>query len=161
MKPYVEYLGHRIDEEGLHPIESKVKATVIAPDLKNVDELHSFIGLITYYAKFLPNMGTLLASLYKLLKSKQARVWVIHQKEDLKKVKEILKNSSVLMHFDINKEVVECDVRPYDLGAALSHQIKDSDCPYAFASRSLTNAKKNYSHMEKESVTLIFGVTKF
>ena len=51
-------------------------------------------------------MATLLALLYLLLKSKQAWMWGAHQKEAFKKVKEILKNSSLLMHFDIIKEIV-------------------------------------------------------
>ena len=89
-------------------------------------------------------------------------MWGAHQKEAFKKVKEILKNSSLLMHFDINKEVIlACDASPYGLGAVLSHQTKDGDRPIAFASRSLTNAEKNYSHIEKEALALIFGVTKF
>ena len=82
MKPSVEYLGYRINKEGWHPIKSKVEAIVDAPDAKNVDELHLFIGLIIYYAKFLPNMATLLALLYELLKSKQA--WE-HVKKQLSK----------------------------------------------------------------------------
>ena len=36
MAPSVEYLGHRIDAEGLHPTESKVKAIKNAPVPKNV-----------------------------------------------------------------------------------------------------------------------------
>ena len=47
LKSSIEYLGHQIDHQGLHPTESKIKAIVKAPDLKNTDELHSFISLVT------------------------------------------------------------------------------------------------------------------
>ncbi|XP_054723056.1 uncharacterized protein K02A2.6-like [Uloborus diversus] len=158
----VEYLGHRIDKDGLHPVESKVEAIACAPDPRNVDELRSFIGLITYYAKFLPNMATLLAPLYELLKEKQAWEWGATQKEAFTKVKETLRSSSLLMHFDNAKEVVlACDASPYGLGAVLSHETKDGDRPIAFASRSLTKAERNYSHIEKEALALVFGVTRF
>lgn len=162
MKPSVEYLGHRIDQQGLHPVDSKVEAVVGAPDPKNVDELRSFIGLVTYYAKFLPNMATLLAPLYELLKSNTPWKWEAQQKEAFVKIKETLQNSSLLMHFDSEKEVVlACDASPYGLGAVLSHVTPDGDRPVAFASRSLTRAEKNYSHIEKETLALVFGATKF
>lgn len=66
MAPSVDYLGHRTDAEGLHPIKEKVSAITEAPEPKNVQELRSFLGLITYYSKFLRNMSTVLAPLYKL-----------------------------------------------------------------------------------------------
>ena len=48
----VEYLGHRVDAEGLHTLDSKVAAIQQAPAPKNVQELHSFLGLVHYYGKF-------------------------------------------------------------------------------------------------------------
>ena len=54
----VEYLGHMIDENGLHPTEEKVKAIKEAPSPKNVTELRAFLGIINYYGKFLPNLST-------------------------------------------------------------------------------------------------------
>lgn len=47
MKDLVKYLGYSINKHGLHPIEAKVKAIVNKPDPKFVDELHSFLDLIT------------------------------------------------------------------------------------------------------------------
>ena len=64
----VSYLGHLIDQFGLHPLREKVKAMKEAPSPKNVSELKSYLGLLTYYSKFLPNMADVLALLYKLLR---------------------------------------------------------------------------------------------
>jgi len=44
--PKVEYLGHIIDESGLHPMQKKVKAIQEAPAPKNLAELRSFLGII-------------------------------------------------------------------------------------------------------------------
>lgn len=49
----VEYLGNVIDITGLHKAPSKVKAIVDSLSLKN--QLRSFLGLLTYYAKFVLN----------------------------------------------------------------------------------------------------------
>ena len=48
----VEYLGHIIDANGLHPSELKVKAIKEAPTPTNVTELKSFFGLLNYWNKF-------------------------------------------------------------------------------------------------------------
>ena len=56
----VEYLGHRVDAEGLHTLDTKVAAIQQAPSPKDVQELCSFLGLVNYYGKFIPNLSTLL-----------------------------------------------------------------------------------------------------
>ena len=63
----VDYLGYRIDAEGLHPLSDKVQAVEKAPIPSCLTELKSYLGLLTYYVKFLPKLVTHLASLYKLL----------------------------------------------------------------------------------------------
>ena len=68
MSPEVEYLGYRIDAEGLHPVTKKVEAVQSAPRPTNVSSLKSYLGLLSYYAKFLPNLSHQLAPLNQLLK---------------------------------------------------------------------------------------------
>ena len=67
MKPLVDYLGHRVDTEGLHTTADKVVALLKAPVPTNVQELRSFLGLLNYYGKFLPNLATILHALHSLL----------------------------------------------------------------------------------------------
>ena len=54
----VSYLGYKLDEDGLQPLPEKVKAIQDAPTPKSVSELKSYLGLLTYYAKFLPNLSS-------------------------------------------------------------------------------------------------------
>jgi len=65
----VVFLGHKIDQHGLHPTEEKVRAVQAAPKPHNVAELKAFLGLLTYYGKFIPNLSTTLAPLYRLLRT--------------------------------------------------------------------------------------------
>ena len=69
--PEVKYLGHIISAAGLKPSPRKIKAIVDAPQPTKVFEFKSFLGLISYYAKFLPNLADPLAPLYKLLRKNQ------------------------------------------------------------------------------------------
>ena len=68
MVPEVVYLGHKIDVEGLHLVVNKVDAIQAAPAPKNVAELKSYVGLLSYYRTFLPNLSNVLAPLYQLLR---------------------------------------------------------------------------------------------
>ena len=54
--PSVVYLVHKIDAQGLHPVEEKVEALREAPTPRNVTELKSYLGLLSYYSRFLPNL---------------------------------------------------------------------------------------------------------
>ena len=65
--PSVEYLGHVIDKNGLHPTQEKVKAIEEAHFPTSVTELRAFFGLLNYYSNFLPNLASKLSPLYKLL----------------------------------------------------------------------------------------------
>ena len=61
MRPQVEYLGHTISSRGIQPTQNKVEAIRYAPTPANVHQLKSFLGLLNFYAKFLPNSATTLA----------------------------------------------------------------------------------------------------
>ena len=63
----MEYLGHRIDSEGLHATNSKLQAISEAPHPTNVQELCAFLGLLNYYGHFIPNLATLIHPLNRLL----------------------------------------------------------------------------------------------
>ena len=75
LQPSLEYLGHRIDEKGLHPTQDQVRAIKDAPRPTNVSIPRYFLGLLNYYGKFLPNLSAKLAPLFKLLNSRQKWYW--------------------------------------------------------------------------------------
>ena len=63
----VEYLGHVVSEKGVHTFPDKIRAIQEAPTPKNVRQLRSFLGLVNYYGKFVPNLAALLHPLNQLL----------------------------------------------------------------------------------------------
>ena len=83
MVPSVSYLGHVIDANGLRPLPEKVQAIQHAPTPKNVTELKSYLGLLTYFGKFLPNLSTCLAPFYKLLSKHEKWEWSSEQESNV------------------------------------------------------------------------------
>ena len=65
--PEVDYLGHTISAEGLTPSRSKTRVITAVTKPTNVTQFKAFLGLVSYYAKFLPDRATKLAPLYQLL----------------------------------------------------------------------------------------------
>ena len=137
LAPSVIYLGHLIDSQGLHPVQEKVQAIQEAPQPTNVTQLKSYLGLLSYYSKFLRNLSTAMAPLYKLLKHDEPWKWTEGQSQAFKQSKELILSSQVLVHFDPKLPIrLACDASDYGIGAVLSHRMPDgSEKPIGFFSR--------------------------
>ena len=160
MATSVTFLGHKIDAQGLHPLESKVRAVQEAPTPRNVTELKAYLG---YYGKFLPNRSIVLAPLYNLLPAKVSWRWTTVEAAAFKASKQLLLSSQCLVHYDMREEIVlSCDASAYGIGAVLSHRFKDgTEKPVGFVSRTLSPAERNYSQLEKEGLACVFGIKRF
>ena len=111
MKPVLECLGHRVDAAGFHPIETKVIQEAPAP--KTPTELRSFLGMLNFYGKFIPNLSSILEPLHSLLRKDVVWKWEVEQQEAFDKAKNQLQSSDLLVHYDPEKElVVSCDGSP-------------------------------------------------
>ena len=155
LKPSVVFLGHRIDAEGLHPTKEKLKAIVEAPVQKNVQELRSFLGLINYYRKFIPNASTILAPLNALLRNDAKWTWNQKCQESFDQAKSTLVSSDVLVHYNADLPIrIADDASAYGVGAVLAHVLPNgSERPVAFALHTLTSSEKNYAQVEKEALS--------
>ena len=136
MKTSVENLGHLIDAEGLHATSSKLEAVMQAPAPRNVQELRSFLGLLNYYGKFIPNLATILHPLNNLLQHGQKWKWTTECHKAFQLAKDTLTSSSVLTHYDPTLPTkLAADASAYGVGAVVSHVLSDgTERPIAFAS---------------------------
>ena len=105
MAPSVVYLGHKIDAHGLHPTSEKVRAVQEAPEPRNITELKSYLGQLTYYSRFLPDMASTLTPLYALLRKSTSWTWQAQEREAFQASK-LLTSSQVLAHFDPDLELI-------------------------------------------------------
>lgn len=72
----VEYLGHRVNADGLHPLQYKVEAILLqAPEPKNVQQLKLLLGLLNYYSKFIRNLASIFHPLNKILQQNIEWKW--------------------------------------------------------------------------------------
>lgn len=159
----VEYLGFVIDKHGLSTASGKVQAVIDAPVPTNVTQLKAFLGLVNYYGKFISNLSTILSPLYQLLKKGSDFNFDMQCMKSFNMVKDKLVSSEVLAHYDPDKKLkLACDASGYGLGCVLSRVEDDnSERPIAYASRTLSKSEQMYSQIDKEALSLVFGVQKF
>ena len=159
----LEFCGYQIDSQGLHKTPDKIQAMLEAPRPTSVTQLRSFLGIISYYHRFLPNLSTVLAPLHELLKAHTQWKWTGDCEKAFEEVKKLVASDTVLIHFDPQLPIsVACDASAYGLGAVLSQTTKSGEeRPVAFASRTLTQTEKGYSQIDKEALALVWGIRKF
>ncbi|KAG6456673.1 hypothetical protein O3G_MSEX009872 [Manduca sexta] len=159
----VTYLGFVISKQGIHTCPEKIKAIENAPVPTNITELRSFLGLVMYYAKFVSNLSTILAPLYRLLRKDVKYEWNGACSESFDTIKRMLVSSKILAHYSLDLPLVlTTDASSIGVGAVVSHLFPGSEeRPVAFASRVLNAAEKSYSQIEREALAIIYGVRKF
>ena len=122
-----------------------------------MSQLKAFLGMLNYYAKFLPNTSSRLASLYKLLQKRVPWSWRDEQQQAFQKSKEACTCFDVLV--PNKKLILSCDASSYGVGAVLFHKINDGT--EHLASRTLSPAEKKYVQLDKEGLAIVFGVKHF
>lgn len=158
----VTYLGFVISKKGVHTCPDKLKAIEEVPVPKNVSELRSFLGLVMYYAKFVPNISTILSPLYTLLRKEVKYVWNDECEHAFNTIKNVLISSEILAHYSPDLPLVlTVDASSVGVGAVISHLTQQGERPVAYASRTLNSAERAYSQIEREALAIVFGVRKF
>ena len=127
----VEYLGHQVDADGLHTLDSKLQAVVEAPAPRDVQELRSFLGLVNYYGKFIANLATILHPLNQLLQKGHHWKWSRQCAKAFQQAKDQLTSSRVLAHYNPDLPIkLAADASAYGVGAVIAHVYPDGRAPH-------------------------------
>ena len=103
MTPEVTYLGLRVNKEGTTPADDNIAAVMNAPEPVNASQLKSFVEMLNYYHRHLPNLAHPLEPLYSLLCKNVKWKWEEQQQVAFKAAKQMLCSATVLVHYDPDK----------------------------------------------------------
>ena len=160
--PRITFMGHVLSEKGIGPTEEKVKAVSDAREPENASEVRSFLGLVNFCARFIPDLATTADPLRKLTRQNEAFQWGPEQKQAFQQLKEKLSKAETLVYFDKKaKTQVIADASPVGLGAILIQEQDGTKRVVAYASRSLTEVERRYSQTEKEALGLVWACERF
>ena len=158
-----KFLGHVISGAGILPDPDKLKALEQLRRPKNVKEVQQFLGLASYYRRFVANFAAITKPLTLLLRKQTPWHWTDKQDVAFESIKSLLMSPPVLAHPNFSKPfIVSTDASGFGLGAVLKQIGEDNKCHViAYASRNMNQAEMNYSATERECLAVIFAVNKF
>lgn len=135
----IEFLGHIVTTEDIKPNHGKISAVKNFPNPKTPKQLKSFLGLLGYYRKFIPNFAKLTKPLTSCLKKGIGIKLTEDYVKTVEMCKNLLCNDPILQYPDFSKDfVLTTDASNYALGAILSQGQIGSDKPICYASRTLS-----------------------
>lgn len=125
--------------------------------------LRSFLGMMSWYGKFIPNYATVVEPLRACLRKDATFEWSAEAQECFLRVKQLLIDSPALALFNPDYPIIiSTDASDYGLGAVFTQLHPDhTECTVAFASRSLTPTERKYSTVEKEALACVWAVEKW
>jgi len=159
----VKYLGHIISSEGIKVNPDKVKVIQNFESPSTRKKLKQFLGILNFYHHFFPNMGATAEPLYQVCSVKNKFSWGPQQQEAFNTLKNQMCKAISLYYPDFSKPfLLHTDASDYGVSGALS-QIDDNNQSrvITFCSKTLNNAQRNYSTVEKELLAIIFSLEKF
>ncbi|KAD4982452.1 hypothetical protein E3N88_19123 [Mikania micrantha] len=151
----VQFLGHIVDDKGVHVDPAKIEAVKNWKTPTTPTEIRSFLGLAGYYRRFISNFSKIALPLTTLTQKGKSYEWGPKQEDAFQNLKHMLCNAPILTLPDGNDDfVVYCDASNQGLGCVLMQRGK----VIAYASRQLKIHEKNYTTHDLELGAVIFAL---
>lgn len=159
----IRFLGHLLSENGIKPSSDKVLAIKQFRQPKSSEEVRSFLGLVNFVGKFIPDLATLTDPLRALMKKDTPFEWSEAQDNAFSTLKERLSLICILGYYNVKDRILlYADASPVGLGAVLVQFNKENDPRIiSYASKSLSDTEKRYCQTEKEALALVWAVERF
>lgn len=160
----INYLGFEISSDGMRPGKTKVQSVIDFPCPENVHGARQFLGLVSYFRKFIQGFAQLAYPITKLLKKNAAWEWGDDQEESFKILKEKLTDRPVLAIYDPAAETeLHTDASRVGVGGILLQRPVEGQGPLhpvAYYSRQTTPEERNFHSYELETLAVVCALKK-
>lgn len=159
----VTFLGHVVSHEGIQCDPNKTKSIEHWPCPVSRTEVRSFLGLVGYYRRFVPNFSEIASPLTRLTRKRVAFHWDDACEQAFNSLKQSLLTAPILS-FPENEGmfILDTDASAFGLGAVLSQiQGQGEEKVLAYASRTLNPAQKNYCTTKRELLAVVTFLKQF
>jgi hypothetical protein len=160
----MRYLGYIVDRDGIRTDPDKVAAIINFPRPRNYTELKRFIGLASWYRRFVKDFSIVAAPLHDLTKGKKNKrlFWTTEAEGAFVKLKTLLTSAPVVTCPDYSKPfIIQCDASNNGVGAVLCQKSGNEEQPIAYLSRKLNDREKKFSTSERELLSIVYAIEKF
>ena len=162
-----QYLGFKISENGIQPDLEKVKAIKSVATPSTVKEVRAFIGMTSYYRRFIANFSNIAEPLVNLTRKYARFVWDDTCQTAFDCLKNKLSETAMLAFPDPNKDYkLYTDASDLSIGACLTQQVydqiekKEIEKPIYFLSHRLSKTQTRWSTIQKEAYAIHYALQK-
>ncbi|XP_037526429.1 uncharacterized protein LOC119403574 [Rhipicephalus sanguineus] len=139
-------LGHLVDKDGVRPDPARTEAVVAFEPPQSVKELRTFLGLCSYFRRFIPHFADVAYHSTSLLHKNAPFEWTPECSASFRQLKFLLTSQPILRHFNPTAPTeVHTDASGVGLGAVLVQRLDNREHVIAYASRSLSKPERNYT----------------
>ena len=159
----VKFLGHYVSAEGVEVNPEKIKAVVEMPRPTNVTGLRAFLGLTSYYRKFIKDFSEIAKPLHAMTSQKGDLQWTPESVRAFEKLKRVLTRTPILAYPDMLGEefILDTDASGFAIGAVLSQVQEGQERVIAYASRTLSEEEQRYCTTRRELLAVVTFVKHF
>lgn len=138
--PKIKFFGYIISAAGVRPTDQTVAAIRNARKPNNASEVRSFLGLVNYCSRFIPNFSTLAAPLRQLTCKSVPWTWTDLHQNAFERLQHVLTSDLVTAHFDPSAPTqLRVDASPVGLGAILTQTQDGQTKPVAYTQAALSH----------------------
>ncbi|GBG71002.1 hypothetical protein CBR_g8301 [Chara braunii] len=159
----ISFLGYIVTVEGLKPDPRKVATVREAPALVTLTQVRAFLGLASYYRRFIRSFACLAKPLTNLLKKEEQLIWTPECEAAFRALKEALTSAPVLARPDPTRQfALHTDWQPQAISAVVTQQGTDGrEHAIEYVSKMLSQAQSNYEACKGECLAVVWGVQHF
>ena len=162
MKDQVDYLGFGFSPRGIQASPEKIKAIIEWPKPKSVYNVRNFLGLASYYQRFVRGFSEMVCPLTALTRAGVEWEWSTPQHQAFIRLKLALTIAPVLKLPDFGQQfVVTTDANDAAVGAIFEQDFDNGLPPVAFASRNLNGAEMRYIAYERDLLGIVWALAQW
>ena len=158
----VKFLGHIIGSAGVSTDPEKTRAVETWPTPTNLSELRSFLGLCSYYRRFVKGFADIARPLHQLTGKGVSFEWSLEAGNAFTQLKSCLATTPVLC-FPLPDApfILDKDASRHAIGAVLSQVQENQERVVAYYSRTMNRAEEQYCVTRKELLAIVEAVKHF
>ncbi|PIK55024.1 hypothetical protein BSL78_06756 [Apostichopus japonicus] len=161
-KQKVEFLGHVVSKDGVSTDPSKVAVVKNWPRPNCVRDVRGFVGLCSYYRKFVKNFTLIARPLHRLTEKGKRFLWNEECEEAFNALKVALTSTPILAFpTPSDKYILDTDASNESLGSVLSQIQGGEERVIAYFSKSFSKAERRYCVTRKELYAIVASIKHF
>lgn len=168
-KTKLRYLGHVVSQSGIEPDPSKIRAVREYPTPTKLKDVRTFLGLTSYYRRFIKNYATIAEPLISLTRTTDHRpfAWSSMCQQSFDHLRSLLSEAPIIAYPQFDKPfILQVDASDVGISAILAQKLIDPDNikrehVIGYASRTLSSVERRYSATERECLAIVYGCNHF